>query len=289
MKMKMDLLPSQYKCVPRDWTAIFILVIVLLAIPAMWFGLKKYHAYAIEKIGKANEEEIKGLEERINTLTNEIAQLDNQLGKAMLKREQIKEINERIDFFNRIYQKSFSWYDFFDKLEKSTPNEVWIQKIEIMGGDTLKDQWFRVTCESKEPYHAPEFLKNLMQNREFVPPSDDKNSVTLGKVELNKDSGYEFVLEFKFFPFKKLSVEPEKILLHLNGEAELKAFTVNIAEQKKQLVPENFNVDVVNLDGNVAYDPVSCKVRALKIGRGFIKVSTTDRKFTETVDYEVVK
>ena len=286
--MKMDLLPSQYKCVPRDWTAIIILVIVLLAIPAMWFGLKKYHDYAIDKIGKANEEEIKELGERINTLTNEIAQLDNQLSKAMLKREQIKEINERIDFFNRIYQKSFSWYEFFDKLEKMTPNEVWIQKIEIVG-DTLKEQRFKVTCESKEPYHAPEFLKNLMQNREFVPPGDDQNSVLLGKVELNKDSGYEFVLEFKFFPFKKLTVEPEKLLLHLNGDAELKAFSVNIAEQKKQLMSGSYNVDVVNLDGNVAYDPVNGKVRALKIGKGFIKLSTPDKKFTETVDYEVVK
>jgi cell division protein FtsB len=284
----MDLLPSQYKCVPRDWTAIFILVIVLLAIPAMWFGLKKYHDYAIEKIGKANEEEIKELGERINTLTNEIAQLDNQLSKAMLKREQIKEINERIDFFNRIYQKSFSWYEFFDKLEKMTPNEVWIQKIEIVG-DTLKEQRFKVTCESKEPYHAPEFLKNLMQNREFVPPADDQNSVLLGKVELNKDSGYEFVLEFKFFPFKKLEVEPEKLLLHLNGDAELKAFSVNIAEQKKQLMSGSYNVDVVNLDGNVAYEPVNGRVRALKIGKGFIKISTPDKKFTETVDYEVVK
>lgn len=288
MKMKMDLLPSQYKCVPRDWTAIFILVIVLLAIPAMWFGLKKYHDYAIEKIGKANEEEIKELGERINTLTNEIAQLDNQLSKAMLKREQIKEINERIDFFNRIYQKSFSWYEFFDKLEKMTPNEVWIQKIEIIG-DTLKEQRFKVTCESKEPYHAPEFLKNLMQNREFVPPGDDQNSVLLGRVELNKDSGYEFVLEFKFFPFKKLTVEPEKLLLHLNQDAELKAFSVNIAEQKKQLMGGSYNVDVVNLDGNVAYDAVNGKVRALKIGKGFIKISTPDKKFTETVDYEVVK
>lgn len=288
MKMKMDLLPSQYKCVPRDWTAIIILVIVLLAIPAMWFGLKKYHDYAIDKIGKANEEEIKELGERINTLTNEIAQLDNQLSKAMLKREQIKEINERIDFFNRIYQKSFSWYEFFDKLEKMTPNEVWIQKIEIVG-DTLKEQRFKVTCESKEPYHAPEFLKNLMQNREFVPPADDQNSVLLGKVELNKDSGYEFVLEFKFFPFKKLTVEPEKLLLHLNADAELKAFSVNIAEQKKQLMSGSYNVDVVNLDGNVAYDPVNGKVRALKIGKGFIKLSTPDKKFTETVDYEVVK
>ncbi len=288
MKMKMDLLPSQYKCVPRDWTAIFILVIVLLAIPAMWFGLKKYHEYAIEKIGKANEEEIKELGERINTLTNEIAQLDNQLSKAMLKREQIKEINERIDFFNRIYQKSFSWYEFFDKLEKMTPNEVWIQKIEILG-DTLKEQKFKITCESKEPYHAPEFLKNLMQNREFVPPADDQNSVLLGKVELNKDAGYEFVLEFKFFPFKKLTVEPEKLLLHLNSDAELKAFSVNIAEQKKQLMGGSYNVDVVNLDGNVAYDPVNGKVRALKIGKGFIKLSTPDKKFTETVDYEVVK
>ncbi|EKD68566.1 MAG: hypothetical protein ACD_47C00548G0003 [uncultured bacterium] len=288
MKMKMDLLPSQYKCVPRDWTAIFILIIVLLAIPAMWFGLKKYHDYAIDKIGKANEEEIKELGERINTLTNEIAQLDNQLSKAMLKREQIKEINERIDFFNRIYQKSFSWYEFFDKLEKMTPNEVWIQKIEIVG-DTLKEQRFKVTCESKEPYHAPEFLKNLMQNREFVPPGDDQNSVLLGKVALNKDSGYEFVLEFKFFPFKKLTVEPEKLLLHLNGDAELKTFSVNIAEQKKQLMSSSYNVDVVNLDGNVAYDPVNGRVRALKIGKGFIKISTPDKKFTETVDYEVVK
>ncbi|HOD40483.1 MAG: hypothetical protein BWY96_01063 [Spirochaetes bacterium ADurb.BinA120] len=288
MKMKMDLLPSQYKCVPRDWRAIFILIIVLLAIPGMWFGLKKYHDYAIEKIGKANEEEIKELGERINTLTNEIAQLDNQLGKAMISREKIKEINERIDFFNRIYQKSFSWYEFFDKLEKLTPNDVWIREIHI-DGDSLKDQKFKVVCESKEPYHAPEFLKNLMLNREFAPPTDDQNSVFLQKVSINKDFGYEFSLEFKFFPFKKLIVEPENLLMHLNDQKEIKAFILNIAEQKKQLTNGTFNVDVVNLDGAAAYDQINGTVKALKIGKGFIRLSTSDKKYSETINYEIVK
>lgn len=288
MKMKMDLLPSQYKCVPRDWRAIIILIIVILIIPGMWFGLQEYHKYAIKKIGKANEEEIAELGERINNLTNEIAQLENQLGKAMISREKIREINERVDFFNRIYQKSFSWYEFFDKLEKLTPGEVWVKSINIQG-DNLKDQKFTVVCESKEPYHAPEFLKNLMMNREFAPPDDEKNSVFLQKVEINQAFGYEFSLEFKFYPFKKLIVEPEKILMHLKDQIELKAFVVNIVEQKKQLSGGTFNVDIVNLDGNIVYDQVSGIIRALKIGKGFIKISTSDKKFSTAIDYEVQK
>ncbi len=288
MKMKMDLLPAQYKCVPRDWRAIIILIIVVIAIPAMWFGLKKYHEYAIEKIGKANEEEIKELGERINTLTNEIAQLDNQLSKAMISREKIKEINERIDFFNRIYQKSFSWYEFFDKLEKLTPGEVWIKSINIQG-DSLKDQKFTVICESKEPYHAPEFLKNLMMNREFAPPDDEKNSVFLQKVEINQAFGYEFSLEFKFFPFKKINVEPEKIIIRQKDETELKVFATNIIEQKKQLAGGTYIIDIVNLDGNMFYDQVSEKLKALKPGKGFIKISTIDKKFSETIDYIINK
>ena len=84
-------------------------------------------------------------------------------------------------------------------------------------------------------------------------------------------------------------VEPEKILVHLKDQIELKAFVVNIVEQKKQLAGGTFNVDIVNLDGNIVYDSVNGIIRALKIGKGFIKISTSDKKFTTTIDYEVVK
>jgi len=288
MKMTMDLLPSQYKCVPRDWRAIFIFVMIIAAIPAMWFGLKKYHDYSINKIEKGNEEEINELKTRISTVSNDIAQLESQLNKAMISREKIKEINERIDFFNRIYQKSFLWYEFFDKLEKLTPQEVWIKEIKI-SGDSLKEQSFKVICESKEPYHAPEFLKNLMQNREFVPPSDDKNTVDLSEVRINQAFGYEFSLDFKFYPFKKIIADPEKLIMNLNDEKVLKAYVVNIMEQKKELASGTYFVETVNFDGNVSYNENTGAVKALKSGKGFLKLVTSDKKFSQTIDYEVLK
>jgi len=288
MKMTMDLLPLQYKCLPRSFKAIITLVILVIAIPSVFFGLKSYFAYKIKAMGEVNEAEMKDVEDNISRITSEIGELENKLKTPRLSRDKIIEINERIAFFNRIYQKSFSWYDFFNKLETLTPNDVCVKEIKIKG-DTLEDQEFEIVCESKEPFLAPEFLKNLMQNKEFVPPNKDENSIVLSKVTINPAFGYEFSLKFKFYPFKTIIIDPERIVMRVGDKKELRIYVVNIMEQKAELLPGTYNSEVVNLDGNATFSETDGTLRALKEGRGFIKISTVDKKYSITGNFDIIK
>lgn len=288
MKMTMDLLPLQYKCLPRSYKAIAVLVILLIAIPSVFFGLKYYFAYRIKAMGEVNEAEMKDVEENINRITSEIAELENKLKTPRLSRDKIIEINERIAFFNRIYQKSFSWYDLFDKIEKLTPQGVYIKEIKIKG-ESLEEQEFKIICESQDSFLAPEFLKNLMENKEFVPPTKDQNSVVLSEVVRNPAFGYEFSLTFKFYPFKSITIDPERIVMRVGDKKELRIFVVNIMEQKRELWPGNYTAEVVNLDGNATFSEADGTLRALKEGRGFIKITTLDKKFSITGNFDIIK
>jgi len=289
MKMKMDLLPTQYKCLPRDWKAIIILIIIRIAIPSTWYGLKYYYDSVLKRYETQSEEEIAELDGRIKKVDTDINELDTQLKTPRIAKDKVKEINERVNFFNRIYQKSFSWYDFFDKIEKLTPPDVWVKDIKVTGGEQLTEQAFEIVCESKEPYHAPQFLKNLMQNKEFVPPDKEQNSVVLSQVIINPAFGYEFSLKFKFYPFKQISSDPEKVIMHVGDKKDIKVFSVNIIDAKRELYPGNYISEVVNITGNAIFDDVNGTLKALAEGKGFLKLMSLDKKFTATMNFEIVK
>jgi hypothetical protein len=94
-----------------------------------------------------------------------------QLEKVMLQPTEILNLNKQIDFFNKIYEKSFSWYEFVDRIEQLTPKNVWIKQIKVTFGDEIADQEFELNCESTEAYDAPQFLKNIVNFPEFAGPA----------------------------------------------------------------------------------------------------------------------
>jgi len=281
----MDLQPKEYKCIPRNYKAIAALVVLLLVIPGMWFGLKYFYQKQIQNMEQVSEDEINSVNENISRLKSEIANLEDQLKKAIISPDKIFEINKKVDFFNRIYQKSFSWFDFFDKIEKLTPQDVWVKKINIKGDD-LENQEFEIICEAKEQYHAPEFLKNLMKYKEFV-PLKDQNSIAISQVAITQTFGYEFALKFRFYPFKRITVDPEFLKFKVNESKEIKVYILNIIEQKKQLDNDDYIYEMVNPDGAVLFEDKIGVLKGVKPGKGFLKISTPDKKYSSILNFEV--
>jgi hypothetical protein len=252
MKITMDLLPDQYKAIPRSWTGIYIVIVMILVCAGLHFGLKWYFDRDIKNMQVLGETRVKDKEKALGRVKANINQQNGRLSQVMLKKADIIDINKQIDFFNKIYGKTFSWYEFFDLLEKRTPKNVWIKQIKINPALDVVDQEFELNCEATDPYHAPEFLKNLMLFKQFLGPKGAPD-VHLSTVLKTPEGGHEFSLKFRTLPLKDFWLERagekrnrklEHLVLPVGQTLRLVFKCTNIAKSEILFGPSNYLVQL---------------------------------------------
>ncbi len=296
MKVNMDLLPSNFKCIPRAWLGIYILIVMILLNAGLHFGLDYWYKSDLASMSKLSKDKLESKKKVVKTLKIKIGQRKATLERVTLPPEEILNINKQIEFFNKIYGKTFSWYDYFDAVEKFTPSSVWIKQIKINPEKSITEQWFELNCESTESYHAPGFLKNLMRYRDFAGPPGMKD-VHLSQVLKTPEGGHEFAIKFKFLPIKeywvvkpgaekKRYVHNENIEVKLGQTISLRLRGRNIAGDTIFFNPTHYKVEPSD-QGVGKWDQYKEMFTGMAPGMCSLIFQSVDLKHLITVDMEV--
>jgi Tfp pilus assembly protein PilN len=293
MKVTMNLLPVKYKCIPRDVLAIYVALLLIFGVTGEFFALKWWFNRQLEALKQLDQNIIQSLKDEIANKDRDIGTIDERLKRVQVDPSKIRDTNIQIDFFNQIYQRHFSWYEFFDKLEAQVPANVWIKDIK-MTGTTPQDMEFELSCEASEVYHAPAFLKNLMRHKEFMAPKN-YNAVSLSSVQLNAEQGNEFSIKMRFLPFKNLEVYesakepgskgPTTLKMKVGEKKKIEVLATNIADEKVKLGEDNVEVQQTKNLG--VFNPRDMEFTATTVGDGELLINTDDKKLFAKLKVEV--
>lgn len=176
MKIKMDLLPMKYKCVRRNYLAMFALILIIL----IGIGACITTALSMQTYKRIVEKSMKkGLEASRRTLENAQAKQDmlkRNLQKIAFDIDKQLKLNEEISAFNEI-TRGFRWSRFLHQLELMIPKRVWIKDIDIS-----KAPHFTLVCESADQILPITFEQNLILNTDYF------DNVLLGETILVKQN-----------------------------------------------------------------------------------------------------
>ncbi|GEM_PF-6633749 len=274
MKLRLDFLDEKYKPLKRDWRLIVGAILILILSGVYFWGIGEIFKKKLASIKQVQKNKLQELDDRIAAKQNEIASLKNRLKFSLLDRKRIKELNQQIVFFNLIFERGFSWFEFFTILEKAVPRGVWIRNVKF---EAKRTGGLHVTldCEALESFLAPQFLKNLLQLSQIKDPF--LSSVTVDE----KTYGSVFTISFDFVPFQALILEPDDVTLK---PGEIVEFNVKAINFEKEIINE-VKVDVSwQVRGNAVKLIGDGKVKAVATGEAFVIASCMyGRVFGEAV------
>jgi|GEM_PF-3843631 len=173
MRLKLDLLPQERKSIARDFRAWIILAVFVVLTFSWYLPLKNSYDNKAEELRKT----IKQLELTQKTEQNKVTSMNNLISSPVGIGKSVVFL---VDFLE---EASYSWYEFFDSIEKSRTKDLWIDSIRK---NEIND--FVITGNAKDNYDVSEFYHKLLSDRRF-------SKVYLLKSELMTDSENE---GFKF-------------------------------------------------------------------------------------------
>ena len=169
MRLKLDLLPQERKSIARDLKP-WIILAVFVILTFLWYLPVKRHLLAKgEQLMKTTSE----LKTDQNIEANKLTSMNNIISSPV---DIGKSVVFLVDFLE---EASYSWFEFFDSIEKARTKDLWIDNIVK---NEIND--FVITGKAKDNYNVSEFYHKLL--------SDDRFSkVYLLKSELLTDSDVE--------------------------------------------------------------------------------------------------
>jgi len=187
MKVKMDLLPQQYKCVRRDYLAYFILVIsiiVIIILNLFTFLSMNIYSKAVEKSVVAG---LKASENKVKDAKIRLESLKTKINHITFDSEGQLRLNDEIIAFNQI-KRGYRWSVFFNEVEHAIPKRVWIKAIDISNAPH-----FTLICESADQILPITFEQNLILKPKYF------NNVFLGNTVMDKKNlAVLFKISFDF-------------------------------------------------------------------------------------------
>lgn len=183
MKFQFDLLPQEYKCLPRDNLGIilgtFAMVICLTATASLW---KKNDAQIQEC-----KAQIKQSEEQIDAVYREMNQFQTPSDRIVL-------LKNTIDFINKnLETPGSSWVDFLFVFEGTVPAKVFVRDINPKDfSGVVRD--FTVEGEAATIYDILDFISRLQKSGRFENVYLKQDAINLAKGE----GAIRFTLAFSF-------------------------------------------------------------------------------------------
>jgi len=272
VRISLNLLPENYIGVKRDKVAIILLiVVVILSIigQASAYYIIQYiakHTKVEPDFTKANE-----WEKKTKKLEQQIIEIKKQMKKEAVTQDQLWQVREKIEFLNKfIGQNSIKWSFFLDRLEKHSPEDMWIRDIKKKIDETDGAPVFTLTCWAislKEVYSFWSSLERdinftevlLLSESEKVWLPSDKSKKKSGGKRKKKGRGkraavspespekqekprkyVEFVLRFKYVPITVLML-PKRLESIIKSPSVSETYTVyglNVLGRKVVIEPE---------------------------------------------------
>ena len=117
MKFRFDLLPQEFKSLPRDVLGIFLAALATV-LCISWTG----------SMSMRNAFQLKTAQEEIEKAEKELRDLNRRIGELQPQAKIISSIKNRIDFLNaNLDTPASSWVDFLYTLETTVPERVFIR------------------------------------------------------------------------------------------------------------------------------------------------------------------
>jgi hypothetical protein len=184
MKFRIDILPNEYKSLPRDTLGIALAVLTIIAsisaVGSMYIKNKSALSDVQTKVDK-KESELRGLVDKTSKLqppVNEINSLKNS----------INFINKNLD------APGTSWVDFLANLEAAVPKRVVINDISPKNFTQISGN-YTISGEAASIFDALEFAKRLNQTGKFDAFLKNNTNITQ-----NEGSIQKFTLSLSYKP-----------------------------------------------------------------------------------------
>jgi len=184
MKFKFDLLPGEYKSLPRDNLGIALAVLTIIA--------------SISAVGTMyikNNSSLKAVKAQVDQQDNQLRGLIDKTSRLQPPMNEINSLKNSINFINQnLDTPGTSWVDFLATLESSVPERVVINDISPKSFANLSGN-FTIVGEASTIFDALEFAKRLNQSGKFK--AFLKNNTNVSQ---NDGSVQKFTLDFTYKP-----------------------------------------------------------------------------------------
>lgn len=156
MKYQFDLLPKEYKSLPRDVLGIALALIAILVTIS-----------AIGSMSIKNSGELYGIQTKVNKVEAQVRDVVEKTGALQPPINEINSLKSSINFINQnLDTPGSSLVDFLATLEASVPERVVITDISPKNFTNIK-QNFTLTGEASTIFDVLEFAKRLEQSGKF--------------------------------------------------------------------------------------------------------------------------
>ncbi|GAB4278956.1 MAG: hypothetical protein Kow0029_22520 [Candidatus Rifleibacteriota bacterium] len=184
MKFKFDLLPNEYKSLPRDTLGIALAVLTIIA-----------SITAVGTMYIKNKSALNDVQAQVDIQENLLRDLVNKTSQLQPPTNEINSLKNSINFINQnLDTPGTSWVDFLASLESAVPERVVINDISPKVFNKLNGT-FTIIGEASSIFDALEFAKSLNQTGKFQAFLKNNTNVTQ-----NEGSIQKFTLDFTYKP-----------------------------------------------------------------------------------------
>ncbi|MDD2997703.1 MAG: hypothetical protein EOM80_00470 [Erysipelotrichia bacterium] len=182
MKFQFDLLPKEYKSLPRDIISMAIAFIAILTTLS-----------AVGSMSFKNRGELVAAQKTFDSVETELREVIDKTGKIQPPISEITSLKSSIDFINRnLDTPGTSWVDFLATLEAAVPERVLITDLSPKNFNNM-DVNFTLNGEASSIFDALEFEKRLKQSGKFKSMLKSNTEVSGANGSIQK-----FIIEFSY-------------------------------------------------------------------------------------------
>ncbi len=182
MKFQFDLLPNDYKSLPRDNLGIVLAVLSIVACLS-----------AVGSMHFKNSKELSSVQKVVDKTEGELRLVIENTGKLQPPVNEINALKNSISFINKnLDTPGTSWVDFLATLESTVPERVVIKSISPRNFSNLSTT-FTLSGEAFTVYDVLEFAKRMEDTGKFTSFLKENSNVSTEQGTLQK-----FTLEFKY-------------------------------------------------------------------------------------------
>lgn len=184
MKFKFDLLPDEYKSLPRDTLGIALSILIIIA------TISAIGIMYIKNISTLSQ-----VQAMIDQTDNQLRSLIDKTSKVQPPINEITALKNSITFINQnLDTPGSSWVDFLSALESAVPEQVVIKDISPKLFTNLTGK-FTLIGEALTIFDALEFTKRLNQSGKFKAFLKDNTNIPQDDGSVQK-----FTLDFSYKP-----------------------------------------------------------------------------------------
>lgn len=185
MKYQFDLLPNEYKCLPKNNLEIVIGAIAMMICVS-----------AIVTLYLKNNRDIAGLRTQMKDAQTSVENIYSEMRSPQYQSpaDKIMTLKNTIEFINKnLETPGTSWVDFLFTFEQTVPEKVYVKDINPKDfAGTVSD--FTVQGEAESIYDILKFISNLQKSEKFDNVFLKQNAMqTTGKTSM-----VNFSLSFTF-------------------------------------------------------------------------------------------